>query len=108
MRSPAIAPAAPREPENDHCDNGCVKETNQTYACRAKGCGKDHLCSDCTWSCDGCSREFCEEHTTEVEEGVFLCGPCLLKRSETPPKPIELSSLFTDADLFGYPTKEVA
>jgi hypothetical protein len=108
MRSPRIAPAAPREANVDHCDNGCVKETNDTYACRAKACGKDHLCSDCTWSCADCSEEFCEEHSTELEEDVYVCGACLLKRNETPRQPIELSHLLTDADLLGFPPEEAA
>lgn len=76
------SPAAPREAGHDHCDNGCRKDANDTYACRAKACGKDHLCKDCTWSCSECGLEFCEEHSTQIEESVFLCGPCLLQRNQ--------------------------
>jgi hypothetical protein len=98
------APAAPHESKLDHCDNGCRKQPNDTYACQQKACGKDHLCEDCIWVCADCSQDFCEEHSTQLEEEVFVCGACLLKRNETPRKPIDLSRLLTDADLFGFQT----
>lgn len=77
------APAGPREPAHDRCENGCRKADNETFACREKACPKDHLCEGCIWVCADCSEDFCEQHITDLMEvsdspfQTFLCAACL-------------------------------